>query len=153
MAALVTVADFSDFLGRALTGAEATQAGAVLVAVSALARAVAGQGWPSAPANVPEDVQAVVKLAARRMFSRLGREDGVKSEDMGPFSVTYSEDGPGDVFLPGELAILRRFRTKSGLSVIGSSRGELTRYDDWWETDNPFLPEWVDQYSRGFWGW
>ncbi|OLT94287.1 hypothetical protein BKG58_01250, partial [Mycobacteroides abscessus subsp. abscessus] len=146
-----TVSDFGVFLGRTLAGAEAAQAEAVLVGVSAWARAVAGQGWPAAPASVPEDVQAVVKLAARRMLSQLKREDGVKSEDMGPFGVTYS-DSPGDVFLPGELAILRRFRTKSGLSVIGSSRGELTRYDDWWETDNPFLPEWVDQFSRGFWG-
>jgi hypothetical protein len=84
-------------------------------------------------------------LAAKRLLERLDQSENVKTEQMGPFSVTYV-DSPADLFTRGELGVLRRFRTQSGLFTIGSSRGETTRFDDWWSTDNPFLPEWVDQF-------
>lgn len=147
MGALVSVSDLQAFMKRTFNGDDLAQASAVLVGVSALARAAAGQGWPAAPTNVPEDVQAVVKLATKRLLERLDQSENVKSENMGPFAVTYG-DSPTDMFTPGELGILRRFRTKSGLFTIGSSRGERAYFNDWWLTDNPFLPEWVDQFHE-----
>lgn len=145
MAALVSIEDLQAYMKLTFSGDDLDQAEAVLIGVSALARAISGQAWSDAPASVPEDVQAVVKLATKRLLERLGRDESVKSDAMGPFSVTYF-DNPDELFTRGELGILRRFRTKSGLFTIGSSRGETAYYDDWWLTDNPFLEEWVDQF-------
>ena len=147
MAALVSVADLQAYMKVTFSGADLTQANAVLIGVSAIARAVSGQAWSDAPSNVPEDVQAVVKLATKRLLERLARDESVQSKTKGPFSVSYF-DNPEELFTRGELGILRRFRTQSGLFTIGSSRGETTRYNDWWLTDNPYLEEWVDQFHE-----
>ncbi|OMC55376.1 hypothetical protein A5747_13365 [Mycobacterium sp. IS-836] len=161
MTTLATITDLQAFMKRTFAGDDLTQAQSALVNVSALARAVAGRVWPAAPADVPQDVQAVVMLATKRLLERLDQEENVQSENMGPFGVTYV-DNPDDLFTKGEQQILRRFRTKSGLFTIGSTRGEQSFYDDWWYTDNPYLPEWVDQFhpipplpERGqfYYGW
>lgn len=147
MAALVSITDLQAFMKRTFAGDDLAQANLALVNVCALARAVAGRSWPAAPTDVPPDVQAVVMLATKRLLERLDQSENVKTEAMGPFAVTYV-DGPDDMFTKGELGILRRFRTKSGLFTIGSSRGEHTYFNDWRLTDNPFLPEWVDQFHE-----
>jgi hypothetical protein len=147
MAALVTITDLQAFMARTFAGDDLAQVNIALVNVSALARAVAGRAWPAAPTNVPQDVQAVVMLATKRLLERLEQSENVQSENMGPLGVTYV-DNPDDLFTKGEQQILRRFRTKSGLFTIGSTRGERACYDDWWFTDNPYLPEWVDQFHQ-----
>lgn len=147
MAALVSLTDLQAFMKRTFTADDLTQASAALVGISSMARAVAGQSWPAAPASVPEDVQAVVKMATKRLLERLDQEENVKTDGMGPFAVTFI-DSPDDVFTKGELGLLRRFRTVNGLFTIGSSRGEHTHFDDFWLTDNPFLPEYVDQFHE-----
>jgi len=79
---------------------------------------VAGQS-----AGVPSDVKYVVLAAVRRV---LRNPDGVVSESMGPFSKTYDRP-PSNFFTPAELAILKRYRPKSGsggLFTIGFTRGE-----------------------------
>lgn len=147
MAVLVSITDLQAFMKRTFAGDDLAQANSALVNVCALARAVAGRSWPAAPTDVPPDVQAVVMLATKRLLERLDQSENVKTEAMGPFAVTYI-DSPNDLFTKGELGILRRFRTKSGLFTIGSSRGERARYSSWWYTDNPYLPEWVDQFHE-----
>lgn len=144
MAALVSIADFQTFMKTTFTGDDLDQAILVLAGISGLARAVAGRPWPLAPTDVPDDVQVVVMLGAKRMLHKLGRDESVRTEEMGPFAVTYF-DNPDDLFTKGELGILRRFRTKSGLFTIGSSRGETARCDDWWHVDNPFRLEWENE--------
>lgn len=145
MAALVSITDLQAFCKRTFTGDDLTQAVDVLSGISALARAVAGQSWSAAPSDVPDDVQAVVKMATKRLLERLAQSENLKTDAMGPFSSTFV-DSPENVFNKGELDFLRRFRTKSGLFTIDTTRGERARYDDFWLTDNPYLPEWVDQF-------
>lgn len=145
MAALVSVADFQSYLNITFSGGDLAQAEAVLDGVSELARGVSGQPWPDAPVGVPGDVKQVVKLASKRHLDLLKKDSTVKSEGMGPFSAAYF-DNPEDHFTRGELGILQRFRTKSGLFTIGTSRGETASYESWWYEDNPFLPEYVDQF-------
>lgn len=147
MAALVSIEDLQAYMKLTFSGDDLDQADAVLIGVSALARAISGQSWPDAPASVPEDVQAVVKLATKRLLERLATNESVQSRTKGPFSVSYFEN-PEELFTRGEMGILRRFRTKSGLFTIGSSRGETTCFNDWWLTDNPYLPEYVDQFHE-----
>jgi hypothetical protein len=145
MSTLVSVSDFQAFMKRTFAGDDLTQVHSALVNVSSLARVAAGRSWPAAPTDVPQDVQAVVMMATKRLLERLDQSENVQSENMGPFAVTYVAN-PDDLFTKGEMGLLRRFRTKSGLFTIGSTRGERAFYDDWWYTDNPYLPEWVDQF-------
>lgn len=145
MAALVSIADFQGYLNTTFADGELTQAQAVLEGISDLARGVSGQQWPDAPTGVPGDVKQVVKLASKRHLDFLAKDSTLKSEGMGPFSYGYF-DTPEEFFTRGELGVLQRFRTKSGLFTIGSSRGETASYDSFWYEDNPFLPEYVDQF-------
>ena len=123
MADLASVSDLEVLMKRAFSGADRDQAEMVVAAVSAWARAVAGQEWSAAPAGVPSDVKYVVLAASRRT---LRNPDGVTAESMGPFSKSYDKP-PAEFFTPAELSILKRYRPKAsghGLFTLGFTRGE-----------------------------
>lgn len=85
MAALATLADLEDVLGRTLTIAEQPKADASLRYASNMVRAFAT--WVDALAPIPESVvDVVVSLAARRFFAQL---DGATSRTVGQVSVQY----------------------------------------------------------------
>ena len=176
MAALVSIDDLQTFLKRTFTGDDLDQADMALIGTSALVRAVSNQSWSDAPANVPEDVQQVVKLATKRLLERLKRDESVQDKTKGPFSVSYFAD-PGEVFTPAELAVLHRFRPQAGfggLRTISTSRGELGRpragqvrlgvngapwtifaYGDlgWWDAYGDAWDTWCDDWSwEEWWG-
>lgn len=120
---LASVADLERLMKRTFSGADLDQVDILLDAVSAWARTVSGQEWLEAPVGVPSDVMYVVLAATRRV---LVNPDGVTQESMGPFSKSYDKP-PKDFFTNAELAILKRYRPKSGgggLFTVGFTRGE-----------------------------
>ncbi|ALF00315.1 head-to-tail adaptor [Mycobacterium phage Archie] len=123
MAGLASIEDLQTLMSQVFEGDELEQAKLVLDIVSSWARVVSGRAWPDAPADVPEDVRAVVLQASRR---ELKNPDRVISRQMGPFNVQYSQP-PDGFFYPAELAILKRFKRSGGLQTVSTSRGEEGR--------------------------
>ncbi|AXH67815.1 head-tail adaptor Ad1 [Mycobacterium phage Bromden] len=123
MAGLASIDDLQTLMSTVFEDDALEQAQLVLDIVSSWARVVSGQMWPDAPANVPDDVRAVVLQASRR---ELKNPDRVISRQMGPFNVQYSQP-PDGFFYPAELAILKRFKRSGGLMTVSTSRGEEGR--------------------------
>ncbi|QXO14250.1 head-to-tail adaptor [Mycobacterium phage Chaser] len=123
MAGLATIDELQTLMSTVFEDDALEQAQLVLDIVSSWARVVSGQMWPDAPANVPDDVRAVVLQASRR---ELKNPDRVISRQMGPFNVQYSQP-PDGFFYPAELAILKRFKRSGGLMTVSTSRGEEGR--------------------------
>ncbi|QFG10242.1 head-tail adaptor Ad1 [Mycobacterium phage DyoEdafos] len=123
MAGLATIDELQTLMSTTFEDDALEQAQLVLDIVSSWARVLSGQMWPDAPANVPDDVRAVVLQASRR---ELKNPDRVISRQMGPFNVQYSQP-PDGFFYPAELAILKRFKRSGGLMTVSTSRGEEGR--------------------------
>lgn len=118
---LASVDDLQVRLGVTLSGADLARASAAITDMSALARGVAEQDWPTAPAGVPYDVAPLVLAAAMRRFKN---PDGWVSETAEGYSATRaSAIAASDVFTPAEMALLIKLRPKSGLWRIRTTRG------------------------------
>ena len=97
--------DLSAFLGRVV---DAAQAGAVITAVTAFARAYTREaGFTDGEPN--GDVGAVILTAAARLISEPSQI--VQNDTMGPFQVSYR--GGFDGWSTTELAVLNGYRVRA----------------------------------------
>ena len=98
---LVTVVEFEEWLGATLTEPDLARAEAVLIAVSALVRSQARLTWlvDNAVSGLPDEVAAVTKQVARRVFNN---PDSVKQESIGNYSVNYGNARSIGLYLESE---------------------------------------------------
>lgn len=113
MAALATVAELEDRLGRTLTGAPLDRAEAALDDASALVRDEGDEDWDSLTA--PDRVVQIVLAAAYRAFTN---PDALAQATSGDVSVSYGTV-PGAVYLTAaELRAVRRHAGGSGMQSL-----------------------------------
>lgn len=150
MADLASVNDLQVLMKRTFSSDDLAQANLVLMIVSSWARVASGQDWPDAPAGVPQDVVSVVLTASRR---EILFPDRITQETMGPFAVTYADPPPG-FWLPGEAAILKRFRKSAGMFVVSSGRGEtIGRFGAGFIYENGTTGDPIAYFAPGDPGW
>lgn len=117
MPALVSLDDFTLRVGT-ITPADEDRAQACLDDASALIRGEAGKNWTNDDgdelADVPDVIAAICVAVAIRAFRN---PEGVRSETIGGYAVTYADASTAVYLTPGERAQVRR---AAGRSSIGS---------------------------------
>jgi hypothetical protein len=114
--ALVSLEDFALRLGG-ISASDEERAQAVLDDASALIRAEAGEDWvddEDTLENVPEVIVAVTVAVAIRAFRN---PDGVRSESIGTYAVTYADTSTAVFLTAGERRTVRR---AAGRMTMGS---------------------------------
>lgn len=123
MAALATVDQVSDRLGRSFTVDQERQVAALLDDASALVRAVGDVAWD--PDDVdnppPATVVAVTVAVVRRM---LDNPSGFRQMSVGGVSVTSAEAGHTVELTRSEYRTVRRAAGRSNVGSVGVRRGQ-----------------------------
>lgn len=135
---LATVDQLAARLGVQLVSdtLEYNRAEAALEDVSIRAKGLAGQSWTSI--TVPDEVRTVVLAAARRIYVN---PDRYLSNMAGSFQATLAQNEfTGDIFMQGEIAVIRKYQSTPGLWVQSTTR----------VGDEPFDPTryWSDDYDN-----
>ncbi len=119
---LVSVDDFAVWLREDVTGEKIAQAEAVLSAVSGLVRSEARTTWTDGGdlTDVPPEVTTIVFQAAQRKWSN---PMGFSGENDGDYSYRLDSKDAGIYLTESECKILSRYRPRSGLFTIATTRG------------------------------
>lgn len=136
---LATVDQLAARLGVQLVSdtLEYNRAEAALEDVSIRARGVAAQSTWTVN-TVPDEVRTVVLAAARRIYVN---PDRYLSNMAGSFQATMAQNEfTGDIFMSGEMAVLRKYQSSPGLWVQSTTR----------VGNEPFDPTryWADDYNH-----
>jgi hypothetical protein len=123
LAALATVEDLARGIDGGIDIDDEARAEWVLEIVSSWARLISRKSWVvTGTGAVPDDVVAVILLAARRLFTN---PNLVVSWNEGPLAEKFSENAvPDGAFTPAEIAILERQWRKKGMWVKSFKRDD-----------------------------
>lgn len=128
---LATVADLAEFLGATIAD-EDPRATALLLMSSTLVRSFTGRtgddDWADTD-DVPDDAYTVTLLIASRLWNN---PDGVsqESDTLGNYNRSTSFRGDGLYLTAVEKSMLEHYRSRSGLWVQPTTRGDLASEND-----------------------
>lgn len=128
---LASVAELAEFLGTAIDD-EDPRAAALLGMASTLVRSYTGRtgvdDWAEA-ADVPDDAHTVTLLIASRLWSN---PDNVSQESrtVGTYNESRSFRADGLYMTAVEKSMLEHYRSRSGLWVQPTTRGDLASEND-----------------------
>jgi hypothetical protein len=133
---LASVADLAAWVGESIED-EDPRATAFLHAASTLVRSFAGRtgvdDWPTL-ADVPDDAHTVTLLVAARLWANPSSASQ-ESETLGTYAHSASYRADGLYLSRVEKTMLEHYRTRSGLWVQPTTRGDLAA-----ENDTVFAP-------------
>ena len=127
---LASLTDFTDRLGRPLSGVDATRAESAIRDASAIVRTEAGENWVDVNGDlteVPEAIVAITMAVARRSWENPSGKT-TTSEGIGQYTEANGwANASADVYLKAsEKAIIRAVTGRSGgVGTLSTTRGHL----------------------------
>lgn len=150
---LATVEDLATFVGETIEGDEEARASAYLLAASTLVRSYTGRtgvdDWAT-PEDVPDDAHMVTLLVASRLWAN-PRGTSQESETVGTYSTSASYRADGLYLSTVEKGMLTHYRTRPGLWVQPTTRGDLASENDTiWAPVNDGAGDLIPMINEGY---